>query len=236
MTADLHTLVGAYALDAVSAEEESQFQRHLATCASCRGELAELQETAARLGEAAAATPPARLRQVVLEALRRTPQDRPRAASPGSSRGWRPARPLLTAAAVLAVVLGLGGFLAERVADEHNQQSAVASVVSAKDAEQRSAHVATGGSLRVVVSQSLDKAVVTLAGVPRLDAQHSYQVWRLGPGAPQSAAVLSETDRPESLTALVDSLDHTRAITVTVEPAGGSPRPTTKPLATVAVT
>ena len=39
MTIDLHTLSGAYALDALSAEEAEEFSRHLAQCEACREEV-----------------------------------------------------------------------------------------------------------------------------------------------------------------------------------------------------
>ncbi|EOD68417.1 zf-HC2 domain-containing protein, partial [Amycolatopsis vancoresmycina] len=58
MTAELHTLTGAYALDAVSDVERAEFERHLGACAACRQEVAELRATGARLGVAASADPP----------------------------------------------------------------------------------------------------------------------------------------------------------------------------------
>jgi anti-sigma factor RsiW len=56
-TIDLHRLTGAYALHALSDEENASFERHLAGCASCAQETAELSATAARLGLAVATTP-----------------------------------------------------------------------------------------------------------------------------------------------------------------------------------
>mgnify|MGYP001075161223 CR=1 FL=1 len=38
MSTDLHTLSGAYAIDALSEEEARQFDRHLEECPSCREE------------------------------------------------------------------------------------------------------------------------------------------------------------------------------------------------------
>jgi anti-sigma factor RsiW len=35
MTADLHTLTGAYVLHALSESERAAFERHLADCAAC---------------------------------------------------------------------------------------------------------------------------------------------------------------------------------------------------------
>jgi anti-sigma-K factor RskA len=66
MSAELHALAGAYAVDALPADERAAFEEHLATCEACRTEVAELSATAARLGEAAAETPPAGLKERVL--------------------------------------------------------------------------------------------------------------------------------------------------------------------------
>ena len=77
MSDNLHTLLGPYALDAVTSEEHEAFEQHLHTCAACREELEGLQETAARLGVAVAAPPSAELRTRIMDAITRTPQERP---------------------------------------------------------------------------------------------------------------------------------------------------------------
>ena len=66
MSADLHTLTGAYAAHALSDSERLAFERHLAACPTCAQEVRELTETAARLGAAVAVRPPAALWERVL--------------------------------------------------------------------------------------------------------------------------------------------------------------------------
>ena len=56
--ADLHTLTGAFALDALSEREAKEFDRHLSRCPMCAQEVGELRETAARLALAVAEVPP----------------------------------------------------------------------------------------------------------------------------------------------------------------------------------
>lgn len=75
MSDDVHTLAAPYALDALPAEEQAFFERHLTVCHSCLQEVAQLRETAAALGEASAETPPAGMRDRVLAEARRTPQE-----------------------------------------------------------------------------------------------------------------------------------------------------------------
>jgi anti-sigma-K factor RskA len=97
---DPHTLAGAYALDALASADRSAFERHLAACDDCRQEVDGLLAAAARLGEAAAARPPQRLRKQVLSKAtqtrqlpplpgRREPADPPRGRVSPQGLGWR---------------------------------------------------------------------------------------------------------------------------------------------------
>jgi len=78
MTIDLHTLSGAYVLDALSPDEAEEFRLHLEQCQACRDEVRELQQAAATMGAREALTPPAELRARVLAAADRQPQLPPR--------------------------------------------------------------------------------------------------------------------------------------------------------------
>jgi anti-sigma-K factor RskA len=71
MSPDLHHLSGAYAVDALDADERASFEQHLAECADCRAEVAELSATAHALSSITEATPPASLRDSVLSGISR---------------------------------------------------------------------------------------------------------------------------------------------------------------------
>ena len=71
MSPDLHHLSGAYAVDALDDAERASFEQHLAVCADCRAEVAELSATAHSLGALTEATPPASLRDSVLSGIAR---------------------------------------------------------------------------------------------------------------------------------------------------------------------
>ncbi|MGE5289763.1 MAG: anti-sigma factor domain-containing protein [Micromonosporaceae bacterium] len=92
--AALHTLAGAYALNALGDPEHARFERHLAHCDACIQEVDGLRETAALLGSAVATRPPERLRDAVLVAAERTRQNPPvpqpewSRQSPGPAPGW----------------------------------------------------------------------------------------------------------------------------------------------------
>jgi len=87
---EIHDLAAAYALDALDPAEQDEFELHLAGCADCRAEVAELSEAAAGLVlTSSAPPPPPELRAAVLaavvgvEQLPPTP-GRPRRALPAS--------------------------------------------------------------------------------------------------------------------------------------------------------
>jgi anti-sigma-K factor RskA len=72
---DIHSLVHAYVVDALDPDETREFEQHLAGCAQCAQEVAELREVTSALSVQTAAEPPASLRSGVLDAISRTPQE-----------------------------------------------------------------------------------------------------------------------------------------------------------------
>ena len=69
MSPDLHHLSGAYAVDALDDAERASFEQHLAGCADCRAEVAELSATAGSLASLTETTPPPSLRDSVLSGI-----------------------------------------------------------------------------------------------------------------------------------------------------------------------
>ena len=77
MTADLHSLIGPYALGALDGDERESFENHLDSCPTCAEEIDGFVLTTVRLGEAVAQEPPPALRSQILAAAATTPQERP---------------------------------------------------------------------------------------------------------------------------------------------------------------
>lgn len=235
MNADLHTLTGAYALHALSDDERAEFELHLGECAACRREVAELEATAARLGAAVAQTPPEELRAAVLSGIRRVRQLPPSAAPSVAvlrRRRWPLAVAGLAAAAVVAVVLGvrvvgLGGELerAETRATELQRGAAqLAEVLAAPDARV----VRSSGSFAatVVVSPRLGKVAFVPRRMPAPADGRTYQLWLIGPDGAHSAGLLPTPAHPVVTTLRPDA----QHLGVTLEPADGSPQPTSDPV------
>ena len=92
---DIHSLAHAYVVDALEADEAREFEQHLASCAPCTQEVAELREVTAALSTQVATEPPSAVRARVLDAISRTSQkdagsQLPRAAEP--PQGAQPAK------------------------------------------------------------------------------------------------------------------------------------------------
>jgi anti-sigma factor RsiW len=243
MRDDLHVLTGSYVLDAISDGEREEFERHLQACLSCDAEVRGLRETAARLALARAATPPVRMEQRVLAATYQTRQLPPLAASHlqaprpaswprlSSARGraaW-PRRLAVAAAAasvVAAVSLGVAQLSTQHQLDTVRASGAeIARVVTAPDAHVATARTGAGGSVTVVTSTALRESVVSATGMAALPAGRVYQVWVMSPAGARSAGLLTGTQLLASAVAPGDRIG------ITVEPAGGTTRPTTTPVA-----
>ena len=243
MSPDVHTLTGAYVLDALETLERRQFERHLVECPDCAREVEELRATAAVLGTAVAEPPPDHLRRRVLDQVARTRQEPPgsgRTTAAGVRRTMRGPMRLTAAAAVLAVLAAVGlGAVALRtqhqlsaVQDElvqmENSDAPVARVLSAPDTREATAKAATGGNAIMLVSHQLNEAVLVVSDMPSPPPDHVYQVWLMGPNPPRSAGLLATSTVVPPLA--FSGLPGAQQIGVTVEPNGGSKQPTTNPI------
>lgn len=233
---DVHTLAGAYVLDALDDVERAAFERHLDECESCALEVAEFAATAAQLSHATSAEPPAELREAVLAQIARTPQaSRTRARRERRSwswpeLGWRRWTAVVAVAGALVVGAGGLGYVVQeqRVQQEQERAAAVESraaeieaVLTAPDAAVFREPASDSGTVTVIRSQQRDEAVVVLATLPDPSADQAYQLWLGTDGELVSAGVL-EAGAGSSAT-LVTGLGNADLIGVSLEPATGSP-------------
>lgn len=232
MSTELHTLSGAFALNALSEEEAEQFRLHLEACPACRQEVRELQQAAARMGAGAQLAPPAHLRERVLAAADRTPQLPPRTAGGGSVVEVPPhrwgRRMLLVAAAVVLVVgaaVGIGQLGDRSDTQESLLAEGVVRVFEAGDAHTAEMPTEIGGTIRVAASPELNQMAVDTDELPALDAEHVYQLWAVKGQEMESVTVLE----PEK-GAFMEMPSPDTEVAITVEPLGGSDQPTTDPI------
>ncbi|WP_037869828.1 anti-sigma factor [Streptomyces sp. SPB074] len=236
-TADNHLLTGAYALHALEPAEEAAFERHMAHCAACAQEVREFTETATKLGLAAAVAPPPGFKDAGMARITDVRQEPPQAvrATPPRRRP-RPVHWALAACAALAAALGGTAVWQGQRAGEARTEARAAqdraarldAVLSAPDVKVTSGAIDAGGRATVVVSRARDGAVFAAAGLPDPPAGKVYQLWLDVDGTMRPAGLLPGS----SGTVLMNgSPREATAMGVTVEPEGGSPAPTSQPVA-----
>jgi anti-sigma-K factor RskA len=239
---DIHALGGAYALDAVDDLERVAFDRHLAECEACTVEIAEYRETVTRLAEGSWSVPPPRMREQVLARAAATPQLPPNGHRRGVASPVARWRRLAAAAAVIGV-LGIGAAATTYAVQEQRldeQRTAVAqaqqqadriqAVLAAPDAALHADDLTGGGRVTVVVSDTQDAGVVVLADAPPPGPDRAYQLWLVPTGSttPVSAGLLPAGQA--QATELIQGVRGRAMFAVSLEPAGGSPAPSTTPL------
>ncbi|TLG06304.1 anti-sigma factor [Nocardia cyriacigeorgica] len=141
------------------------------------------------------------------------------------------------AAAAVAVVVAIGAaVLGQRTSEQTPARMVTADqVLQQPDARIATSPVSTGGTLVAHISDELDAVAITFDAVPAPPAGYAHQLWLIGPeGVPRSAGVL--TDLPTAGAPYVTEFAASDQLAMTVEPAGGSPGPTTDPIAALPLT
>ena len=260
MSADIHGLVGAYAVDAIDEQERSAFELHLAECPECQAEVVSLREAAAQLSLMSEAAPPSAMRDAVLAGIRTV---RPLPPLEAQSRGpvasgpvggdsptadapprpatrpdttvlhFRPRRRVTTwlATAAAAAALFIGGITWSPWDNSSSDQVTASQVLRAKDA-QRFERTIGGAKATIVRSASLGKAVIVADNMPAAPNGKDFQLWLNQPNKGMvSAGLMPHTSAPTVTVVLSGDAATATAAGLTVEPAGGSTSPTSAPLA-----
>jgi hypothetical protein len=245
---ELHSLSGAYALDAVSETDHTRFERHLSGCEQCRQEVRGFHEAAARIGASAPARPRAELRDQAMRAASRTRQLPPRLAGPqpaawgrhvpagrghqvpaGRRGPWRIRGVTGLAAAVAAVAVAMTALAAtaqHRLSQAQASRHEIAAVLGATDVTMLTAQVTTGGQAHVLESRHMHTIVVTAAGLTALPAAKGYELWLTGPAGTRSAGMLPRPSAGMTTPLVISGLPPGDQLRITVEPAAGTARPT----------
>jgi anti-sigma factor RsiW len=281
MTDDLHSQAYLYVVGALDPADVVEFEAHLADCADCQQEVAELREVTAELSEMVAAEPPPALRASLMAEIAQTPQEPPvapvvateRAARPagrhaaavpsdaaaarepstGESaepspvvpirRSWGSRASIAVAAAAVLAAVAIGGWAinerndARHDADVASEQAAeaadLARVLAAEDSQKSTAVVAGGGTATVVRSDEEGQAFLVASQLPELGSGQVYEAWTIGADDTPVPAGMFESDTGPVTVELTPAALDAGAVALSVEPAGGSERPTTEPIVAV---
>lgn len=265
MEKQLHLLTGSYALNALSDAEREDFEQHALSDPETLEEVRGLSETAALLAYGTRAeTPPQALKADVMAAIRNTRQlpassvVRDIGSAKGSAmrgsvtdasssanerRRWVQ---LLSAAAALLLVagFGLGGWIVgqnasntaaeKQLAANQAQQEALLAIVGSADAKIGTTVLPGGGTVTVASSSTTDSAAVMVNDMPAPPAGKTYELWFISPAGAVSAGLMEATQHT-AMQILQGPMGGATHVGITVEPAGGSPKPTTTPIVVQAI-
>ena len=240
---DMHSLSGAYALDALEGgAERDRFARHMNRCQSCASEVRGFREVATALSFAATAEPPPELRDRVLAAAARTRQLPPEVrthARPRRTRPWPHKVPwvpwlsgvVATASIVVAVLFGFAqAHTQQQLNQAQAENKAISLLLSSPQVTLLSRSTTKGGVATVVLAAARHQLVVVTSGLPALPSGQVYQLWLIGKTRIVSAGLLPAATSGRTAPVLASGVVRGDALGLTVEPAPGSAQPTTKPI------
>jgi anti-sigma factor RsiW len=224
--------VAVYALGALPAAEAAEVAAHLKTCESCRAEYELLRPAVTAVGSSAAdyddeLCPGPMLKARIMREVRNSERANAKAYR------WE-----TFAAIAAAFVLTVGALLLYTTMDRHIvRQTALMAAQSAALADLAAADVKRYrfGNGQVFVRGS--RLYVTFPGLAEPPAGKVYQAWTLPKGSKTMAPSITFTpnERDVTVVRLPESALGVAAVAVSVEPAGGSKQPTSKPIAVAAL-
>ncbi|MET8874898.1 anti-sigma factor [Nocardia sp. NPDC004604] len=226
--ADLLDLAYPYALDSLDTIERRRIERRLedvdeAIAAEFATTVYDLREVLASLTVVDAMAPPPELENALLRAL---DQSLGTDHHPVRHR-WRGRLGWVTAAAAVIITLGAGVAMVMLHTTAPARGVSTELMLAQPDLRTRLIPVSFGGALTVRTSAGIATAMVSFDGIPAPPDGRTYQVWLVSAdGVPHSVAVVVSAAAPSVLTRF-DTVD---TLAMTVEPAGGSARPTSTPI------
>jgi len=235
-------LLGAWAFDALPPDEAHEMRAHLEGCARHRAAAAELRGAAMRIAAAAdVMEPPASLRARTMAAIAATPQEPP-APAPGARDGGAKVVPFrarfspawsAVAAVLVAAVIGL---LAWNVALQRRDEGDVQALARRATAVSRFASSDGSISGSVLYFGGERKALLVADGLEPLDASKNvYQLWAIADGQPTSLGLVQPSGDGHAVVVVPFDAGSAQVLAMTIEPPGGSPQPTSAPIASAQV-
>ena len=103
-------------------------------------------------------------------------------------------------------------------------------MLGAGDARAVTQPTSAGGTATVVYSRTRHALIVTSAQLPPPPPGKVYELWLLGPPRVRPAGLMPATEHGHTTPVLVNGLVPGDQLGMTVEPAGGTSRPTTTPI------
>jgi anti-sigma-K factor RskA len=259
---NVNDLSGAYALDAVTAEERSAVEAHLGESEEMRNEVTGMIEAASLLGRAVEPVEPsAELKTSIMALVASTPQ-LPQLAAPvgtlqqpgnvitdstAAATGpvtnrqaplrWLRQRAVVLTAAAASLALVVGGIaIANTFSDDRAQiaqANELVAINAASDFAQATVEVAGGGSAKLVWSVSVGRSALIANDLSFLPSEETYQLWYIDSAGARSAGTFAASRTSTTWRVLEGVFNEGDTVGMTVEPHGGSLQPTTDPILVV---
>ena len=235
-------------------EDRSQLDAGYRLGAETPEEAAEFAEVATELALAVEPVePPASLKAGIMAQLASTPQmaadaDRAPDAEPAPDDVGRAqtrararwfTRPVaIVVAAAAAIVLFVGGVFVGSALSGHNsfeaqQAASLAQINAASDAQHATSAVEGGGTATLVWSGEIGKSALVTTGLPELPSDKTYELWYLRGDQAIPAGTMVPSGSGATWRVLDGTMSAGDAVGVTVEPKGGSEKPTTQPIVAI---
>ena len=212
--------LAAYMLDALPGDEARRFERHLDGCPRCQERARWLQPSLEMLPAAVEQVePPPELRERLMATVRAEADAAVRPQRSARRRSWRDLlsipRPALALGAVLLALVAAGGY-------------ALGTGGDGGDATVTARGKAPAGAT-AVVERTGDTGILRVSGLP----QHTdgiYEVW-IARGNKVEPSTLFQVHKDGSgAAAIPHGLEDADQVMVTLEPPGGSQKPTRAPI------
>jgi anti-sigma-K factor RskA len=217
---ELKSLIAPYVLGAVPSDEEPMVRTHLVSCDECRAEAESYGEVTRRL--ALAVEPSALPKGFADRVIGEIHRDRPKHAAP--SRSTR-LLPVLGFAILALVTATLAFFLVTARNDVSEERQLVAALL-----EDEGGMRLSGEDAVAAMVPTDDGAVFVVEGLPDAPADKTYQLWLLDENQDPVSVGTFDADDGRAVLTTDRSIEGFSGAAVTVEPAGGSPAPTSDPV------
>ncbi|HAM27213.1 MAG TPA: hypothetical protein DCP11_11105 [Microbacteriaceae bacterium] len=158
--------------------------------------------------------------------------------SPAEARAdarWytRPVTVLVAAAAAVALFVG-GNLLGLANANDGQQQAAsLAELSAASDLRRSVSTLAGGGEATLIWSLELRRSAVVIDKLPALPVGKTYELWYIDGSGAKPAGTFDAVPSGNTVRVLDGSMSSGDTVGITVEPSGGSDKPTTKPIVAI---
>ena len=214
-------LLPAYALGALDSEEAIQVEKHLLGCMICRAESKTFENIAVGLSlSGSAAIPPSNLKHRLMQRVRRAQQLTPRRSLMEHLLPvWR--------LASICLIVALAGFNLS-LWQRFNRLEVNTSPGGMRAVALSASNTSSTATGFVIISPDGQNGALVVDGLPPLDEGLQYQVWLIRDGQRTSGAVFSTDEDSYSGMRIraPGSLLQYSAMAITIEPSGGSAKPT----------